>query len=78
MPSALQASAVTGAVAGLFGQNLGAVFDAHQQHQAVGVAGGDDVLLGMAGDHLDAVLGRRQDARLLAHRAVLASGTARG
>ena len=45
-------------IAWLFRQNLGAVFDADQQHHAVAVTGGDDVLFWMTGDRFDLVVRR--------------------
>ena len=53
-------------------QDFRAVLEPDDQHGAVAVARGHDVLLRMTGDRGDARLQRRQHRRLLAHRAVLA------
>src|SRR6478752_275256 len=59
-------------VARLPDQNLGAILDAGEEHHAVAVADGDDRILRVTGDDLDAMLRRRQHARLFAHRSVFA------
>jgi len=56
----------------LVGDDLGTVFDPHQQHEAVLVAHRDHILGRMARDRDDAPVHRRQQARFLAHRAILA------
>src|SRR5205085_5765835 len=53
-------------------QNFRAVLEPYDQHGAVAIASGHDVLLRMTGYHGDARLQRRQHRRLLAHRTVLA------
>src|ERR1700722_12549724 len=60
-------------VARLPDQNLGAILDAGEEHHAVAVADGDDRILRVTGDGLDAMLCRSHHARLFAHRAVLAA-----
>src|SRR5262245_23588637 len=52
-------------------QHFGAVIDADEQNESVGVAGGDHRLLGMARYLFDVMFGWRQQLRRLAHRAVL-------
>src|SRR5262249_33438373 len=45
-------------------QNLGAVLNAGEEHHAVAIADGNDRILRVTGDDLDAMLGWRQRARL--------------
>ena len=72
VPAASQPSALTGPVARLLAQHLGAVVDPHQQNGAIGESCRDHLLLGMAGHRGDAHAERREHLRLLAHRAFLA------
>ena len=79
MPSALQASALTGASPGFLAKISAPSSMRVQEHHAVAIAGGDEVgSLRVAGDDLDAMLATAPTRAALCPSGRLCPGTAKG